>query len=57
MTTLDVTLSSAIVVSVIGGIVSIVVSVIGGKCVLACKREERIAKHEVAVRKERLDDG
>lgn len=56
MTPLDVTLSSAIVVSVIGGIVSIVVSIIGGKYLLQSKREERIAKHEVAVMKERLED-
>lgn len=54
--TLEITLSSAIIVSVIGGVVSIVVSIIGGKYLLQSKREERIAKQEVKTMRERLED-
>ena len=56
MTALEVTVSSAIMVSIIGGIVSIVVSVIGGKYLLASKREERIAKQELQTVRHRLED-
>lgn len=54
--TLEITLSSAIIVSVIGGIVSITVSIIGGKYLLKSKREERIAKQSLHVMQERLED-
>ena len=54
--TLEISLSSAIMVSVIGGIVSIVVSIIGGKYLLASKREERIAKQELNTIRHRLED-
>ena len=54
--TLEISLSSAIMVSVIGGIVSITVSIIGGKYLLASKREERIAKQELNTIRHRLED-
>lgn len=56
MTPLEITLPAAIIVSVIGGIVSIVVSVIGGRYLLASKREERIAKQQVEAVLGRLED-
>jgi len=54
--TLEITLSSAIIVSVIGGAVSITVSIIGGKYLLKSKREERIAKQELNTIRHRLED-
>jgi len=54
--TLEITLSSAIIVSVVGGVVSITVSIIGGKYLLASKREERIAKQELNTIRHRLED-
>lgn len=54
--TLEISLSSAIMVSVIGGVVSITVSIIGGKYLLASKREERIAKQELNTIRHRLED-
>lgn len=53
---LEITLSSAIIVSVVGGIVSITVSIIGGKYLLKSKREERIAKQELNTIRHRLED-
>jgi hypothetical protein len=45
-----------IVVSIVGGTVSVIVAIIGGKYLLASKREERIAKAETKVLRERLED-
>jgi len=41
---------------VVGGVVSITVSIIGGKYLLKSKREERIAKQELNTIKNRLED-
>jgi hypothetical protein len=45
-----------IVVSIVGGTVSVIVAIIGGKYLLQSKREERIAKAETKVLRERLED-
>lgn len=56
MTALQITVGAAIAVSIIGGIFSVVVAVVGGKYLLASKREERIAKQEAHTLRERLED-
>jgi hypothetical protein len=45
-----------VVVSIVGGIVSVIVAIIGGRYLLQSKREERIAKAETKVLRERLED-
>jgi hypothetical protein len=56
VTALQITISAAIAVSIIGGTFSVIVAVVGGKYLLASKREERIAKAETKVLRERLED-
>jgi hypothetical protein len=56
MTGLQITISAAIAVSIIGGTFSVVVAVVGGRYLLASKREERIAKQEAHTLRERLED-
>ena len=46
----------SLTVAIVGGIVSIIVAIIGGKYLLQSKREERIAKAETKVLRERLED-
>jgi hypothetical protein len=45
-----------VLVSIVGGIVSVIVAIIGGKYLLQSKREERIAKAETKVLRDRLED-
>jgi hypothetical protein len=45
-----------VLVSIVGGIVSVIVAIIGGRYLLQSKREERIAKAETKVLRERLED-
>jgi len=56
MNLLQITAEAAIAISIIGGIFSVAVAIIGGKYLLASKREERIAKTEAKVLRERLED-
>jgi hypothetical protein len=56
MTGLQITISAAIAVSIIGGTFSVIVAVVGGKYLLASKREERIAKQEAHNLREKLED-
>jgi hypothetical protein len=56
VTGLQITISAAIAVSIIGGIFSVIVAIVGGRYLLASKREERIAKAETKVLRERLED-
>jgi hypothetical protein len=56
VTGLQITISAAIAVSIIGGIFSVIVAVVGGRYLLQSKREERIAKAETKVLRERLED-
>lgn len=56
MMTLDVTFTTAVLIAIISGIVSIVVAIIGGRYLLASKREERIAKQELQTIRHRLED-
>jgi len=56
VTALQITVSAAIAISIIGGIFSVIVAVVGGRYLLQSKREERIAKAETKVLRERLED-
>jgi hypothetical protein len=56
VTALQITVSAAIAISIIGGIFSVIVAIVGGRYLLASKREERIAKAETKVLRERLED-
>lgn len=56
MSVLQITISAAIAVSIIGGSFSVIVAIVGGKYLLASKREERIAKQETARLREVLAD-
>lgn len=56
MNPLEITIPAAIIVSVIGGIVSIAVAIIGGKYLLASKQKEIEARKETEIYKHKLED-